>query len=78
MGDYWHAGVYDALMEPTRMEIWALMWFVGVLIMLGSAVSFFSAGHLAAGLASAVTALLFLMVTLFLVRHRLHRSQRKG
>jgi hypothetical protein len=63
---------------PTRMEIWALFWFVGVLIMSGSALRFFSAGHVAAGVASVVTALLFLMVSVFLIRHRLHRSQRKG
>jgi divalent metal cation (Fe/Co/Zn/Cd) transporter len=63
---------------PTRMEIWALCWFVAALIMSGSAQRFFSAGHVAAGVASVVVALLFLMVSVFLVRHRLHRSQRNG
>jgi amino acid permease len=63
---------------PTRLEIWALAWFVAVLIMSASAVRFFSAGHFAAGMASLVMALVFLIVAGFLVRHRFHRSPREG
>lgn len=65
-------------MPPTRMEIWAFIWIVGFGVMGATALTFFVNGAVAAGVASVITALVWLVVAAFLLRHRLHRSLRKG
>ena len=62
----------------TIMEIWAVFWFVAVLIMSAFALKFFTAGQVAVGVVSLVIALVFLMVAVFLVRRLFRGSPHEG
>jgi hypothetical protein len=65
-------------MPPTRMEIWAFAWIFGFVVMGVTAVQFFMKGAVTAGVASVITALVWLAVAAFLLRHRFHRSPKRG